>query len=512
MVKQLGKITDDPRIAVPSQEYDRIAESKKYYQNDFKKITYKNSYGEERHRQYKAINVDKMASRRLASLIFNEQCQVNVNDQSAQKLLDDVFKDNDFYLTFEEKLEQFIALGDGCIRPYVDHNKIKLAWAIADQAYPLRANTNEVPEIAIASKTMQVENSKNIYYTLLEFHQWNPDGSYQITNELYRSYQANEVGMQVPLDSLDQYKGLQDTTRVENISKPLFAWYKNPGANNKDFSSPLGLGLIDNCKSTVDALNRTHDQFIWDVRTGNRRFIVPMSWLQPNPLSQRNGRSQDTHPRVFDPDETVYNGMYGDEANIGFHDATSDIRVQQYTDTMNFFLQEFENETGLSQGTFTSTPTGVQTATEVVTNNSTTYQTRSSYLTQVEKTIDALVIAILEIASSKDLFDDGQARWSGDIDSIQTTVDFNDGVFVDKESQRTNDLQAVQAGALPIKQFLLRNYDIDEATADEWIQEIQDSRAPSADMSELFGDGSGGDDNGEADNSGADDGQGGQDS
>lgn len=32
------------------------------------------------------------------------------------------------------------------------------------------------------------------------------------------------------------------------------------GANNKMLESPLGLGLIDNAKSTVDAINRTHDE------------------------------------------------------------------------------------------------------------------------------------------------------------------------------------------------------------------------------------------------------------
>lgn len=510
MVKELDKITDDPRISVPSSEYERIAELKKYYKNDFKKLTYKNSYGEERKRQYKAINVDKMASRKIASLCFNEQCSVSVNDNSAQQLLDSIFEDNDFNLTFEEKLETWVALGDGVCRPYVDHNKIKLAWAQADQAYPLQSNTNEVPEIAISSRTMQVENDKNVYYTLLEFHQWQPNGDYTITNELYRSEQADEVGLQVPLNSLDQYSNLQQKVTISNLEKPLFAWYRNPGANNKCLSSPLGLGLIDNCKSTVDALNRTHDQFIWEVRTGGRRYIVPMSWLQPAPTAHNNPQQQAAHPKAFDPDINVYNGMYGDDANIGFHDATSDIRVQEYTDTMNYFLQEFENETGLSQGTFTQTPNGVQTATEVVTNNSTTYQTRSSYLTQVEKTIDALVDAILEIAANADLFDDHKARWSGNIDDIQTTVDFNDGLFVDQDKQFANDLQAHTAGIMPTKEFLMRDYNLDEATADKWLEELQDeSSAKEPDFNELFGDGSnGGGDDGENNESEDDSGSG----
>lgn len=486
--KTLGSIVDDDRIALPASEVDRIQLDKRYYQNDFKKLTYKNSYGETRQRQFQAVNVTKLASRRLASLIFNEQCEVKVSDQSAQTLLDSIFKDTNFYLTFETYLEKFIALGSGAIRPYIANDKIKLAWATADQVYPLEANTNEVRDIAISSRIMKVENKQNIYYTLLEFHQFNEaDNTYTITNELYRSDLIDTAGIQVPLGSIDEYAGLQPTVTIP-VGKPLFAFYKNAGANNKCFESPLGLGLIDNARSTVDAINRTHDEFIWEVKSGQRRIIVPQSWLRVD-SHRRNGRNDQTnqvHPPMFDPDTTVYKGMYGDDQNIGFHDVTSGIRVQEYSETMDFFLKEFENQIGLSQGTFTQTPTGVQTATEIVTNNSITYQTRSSYLTMVEKTIKGLVTAILELAQCSQLFSNGQALWTGNIEDIDTTVDFNDGVFIDQNAQFTNDLSAVNAGVLPITEFMKRNYNLSDEQAQQWAQEIKDSKTPTAPDFEQF--------------------------
>ena len=164
--------------------------------------------------------------------------------------------------------------------------------------------------------------------------------------------------------------------------------------------------------------------------------------------------------------------MYGDASEVGFHDATSPIRVADYQATMDFFLREFENQTGLSQGTFTTSPSGIQTATEVVTNNSQTYQTRSSYITQVEKTIKALTYAIFELASVDSFYSDGQARWSGDLDNLDITINFNDGVFVDQDSKRAADLQAVQAQVMPKKQFLMRNYGLDEEEAEEWLAQI----------------------------------------
>ena len=145
---------------------------------------------------------------------------------------------------------------------------------------------------------------------------------------------------------------------------------------------------------------------------------------------------------------------------------------------MDFFLKELEKELHLREGTFTTTPQGVQTATEVVTNNSKTYQKRSSYLTMFEKTIDQLVYAIAELLATPELWSDGKPRWNGDIDKLVITPDFNDGVFVDQEAKRASDLQAVQAGILPKKQFLIRNYNLSEQEADKWLQQVQDEQSP----------------------------------
>ncbi|AZA17232.1 MAG: hypothetical protein DQL93_0265 (endogenous virus) [Lactobacillus phage ViSo-2018b] len=393
MTKSLGQIIDDPRINMPADEVERIARDKRYYMDDFKQVTHKNSYGDTQKHELQSVNVTKLASAKLASLIFNEQCKVTVSDETANDFLDEVFQQNDFYTTFEEKLEEWIALGSGCVRPYVEGGKIKLAWATADQVYPLQADTNRINELAIASKTTAVEGHRTIYYTLLEFHQWD-SGDYVITNELYRSETADTVGINIPLNTLEQYEGLEPQVKITGLKHPLFAFYRNKGANNKNFTSPMGMSLIDNSYTVIDAINRTHDQFVDEVKKGQRRLIVPAEWLKTG--SSYGGQASETHPPMFDPDETVYQAMYGDASEVGFHDATSPIRVADYQATMDFFLREFENQTGLSQGTFTTSPSGIQTATEVVTNNSQTYQTRSSYITQVEKTIKALTYAIFE--------------------------------------------------------------------------------------------------------------------
>lgn len=498
VLKSLTNITDDDRIAIPAAEYRRIATAKRYYANDFAKVKYKNSYGEKCERQYSSINVTKMAARRLASVIFNEQCSIAVSgNDNVHALIDQVLADNDFFTTYEERLETWLAFGSDAIRPYVQDDKIKLSWINADQFYPLQVNTTEVNEAAIADRTMITKHDKTLYYTLLEFHQWvSVKGKqiYKITNELYESEDADIVGVNVPLKTLDKYQNIQPVVLLEGLQSPLFAYFRTPGANNKSLESPLGLGIVDNALNTVDAINQTHDQFVHEVEMGKQRIAVPAEMLRPG--GEFKGQKDLIHPPVFDKNVDVYEQMYGDPSNLKITNLTTPIRNVQYQATMSFFLREFENETGLSQGTFTTDESGVKTATEVVSNNSMTYQTRSSYLTQVQKQLEVLVKAILYTAQNGQLFTDGVPRWNGDINKIAIDIDFNDGVFVDQEAQNTKDLQSMTAGALPKIQYLVRNYQIDEKTAQQWLQQVQNETPEPSENAELglFGGAEDGDD------------------
>lgn len=483
--KSLSSITDDPRIKVPAEEYDRIRKAKQYYQDNLPKVEYWTTAGKQK-RDLNSLNVLKSASNALASLMFNERCSIKVSDAALQKLLDEILKENDYYLDQETHLETWIALGSGVIRPYVENDKIKLSWANATEVYPLEANTTKVDQIAISRRLQKIENNNAVYYTLLEFHQWgnwttDEQGRkyrpYIITNELYRSGDPNTIGEQVPLDYVDEYAGLSSTTTINYLEKPLFAFYRNAGANNKNLVSPLGIGLCDNWFSTVDDINMVHDGFEWEVKTGYRRVSIPRSWVRRQ--QNMNGHQIPEDQQYFwDPNDAVFVPVNSKDDTSSFKDLSINIRNEQYEGAMDFFLRELENDLKLSPGTFTVTPSGVQTATEVVTNNSKTYQTRSSYLTMLEKTIDQLVYAIAELLQNGDLWSDGKARWNGDIDSLVITPDFNDGVFVDQEAQRSADLQAVQASVMPKIQFIMRNYDLSEEEAKKWLQQIQDEQSP----------------------------------
>lgn len=473
MTKSLTKITDDDRVAIAPSEYDRIQLAKKYYRDDLPLVHYRNSYGQRKHREMSTLNVTKLASKRLASIIFNEQCEISLGDNQLNKLLNQILQDNHFNLQFEQHLETGIALGGLAARPYVDdQNNIRIAWANADQFYPLHTNTDNISECVFASRSTRVENKQMVYYTLLEFHQWSDALTYTITNELYRSTERDVVGQSVPLSTL--YPRMQPTITFNNglIKKPLFAYFRTPGANNQDLDSPLGMGIVDNSKNVIDAINHTHDEFVHEIKMGKRRIAVPAEMLRPG-NNFGDGKDDETHPLMFDSDMDVYEAFYGDD-DMKITDLTCDIRTQQYKDAIDYFLREFEEQTGFSAGTFSFDGQSVKTATEVVSENSTTYQTRSSYLTQVELFLNQLVTAILQVAATPDFFSDHKARCQFDADSnLGLKPHFDDGVFIDKDKQKTDDLALVSAGIMPKLQFLIRDFGLSEDEAQQWLAQVQ---------------------------------------
>ncbi|WNO50901.1 hypothetical protein RNZ42_11340 [Lacticaseibacillus paracasei] len=46
VVQSLGQITDHPKISVDPKEYDRIALDKRYFEGKFRKIEFRNTYGD----------------------------------------------------------------------------------------------------------------------------------------------------------------------------------------------------------------------------------------------------------------------------------------------------------------------------------------------------------------------------------------------------------------------------------------------------------------------------------
>ena len=235
---------------------------------------------------------------------------------------------------------------------------------------------------------------------------------------------------------------------------------KPAGFNNVDVYSPLGLGLCDNAKKTLDLINEACDSFHWEVKQGKRRVITSDHFLRANMDNDGN------IIQYFDEDTDVYVALAGGIDDMTYKDITSPIRSAQFIETINKHLSTLEMETNLSAGTFTFDGKSIKTATEVVTENSTTYQTRNKHIAQVSKFIKDLIISTFELAVASGLY-------TGKIPEYENIgIDFNDGVFADKNSQLEFLSKATLNGFMPKVEAIVRLFDVPEEEAQEWLARI----------------------------------------
>ena len=244
--------------------------------------------------------------------------------------------------------------------------------------------------------------------------------------------------------------------------------------NNKDINSPLGLSIFDNAKTTMDFINTTYDEFMWEVKMGQRRVAVPTQMIKTE--YDTNGEKV-TVKREFETGHNVYEQFdSGDmDKGIGITDLTTDIRSDDYIKAINKGLSLFEMQLGVSTGMFSFDGKSMKTATEVVSEQADTYQMRNSIATLVEKSLKELVISILELAKVYNLY-------TGEIPTMdEVSVDLDDGVFTDRNAEFDYWSKMVAAGFAPKTMAIEKTLNVTKEQAQEIYQKINDETMVSTD-------------------------------
>jgi A118 family predicted phage portal protein len=173
----------------------------------------------------------------------------------------------------------------------------------------------------------------------------------------------------------------------------------------------------------------------------------------------------------------VYLALPGSIDDMNYKDITSNIRSEQYIESINKFLTTLELQVGLSTGTFTFDGRSVKTATQIVSENSMTYRTRNSHISNIEQFIQELIISTCELArETYNVY--GVPLYSGNIPTKEDiTVNFDDGIFTDKNSELSFWAMAKQAGLAPTEEAIKRVHKLTDDDAADWAKKIKQEQS-----------------------------------
>lgn len=456
LIESLNKLSDHKSIRVNEEAYSRIEKNKALYKGYYKEwhfLKYLSTNGTTIEREQMTMGMPKILAEKFASLVFNEGVSISIEDESIWKYVKPVVESNKFKRDFQRYLEYMFAFGGLAIEVYLDDIP-KLAWAEAGAFFPLTTDTEEIDEAVIAN----VFHEDGKVYTLLKWHEWIADEQYRIKNELYESNSSDKIGDKVRLSKL--FPDMEEEILFTGISRPLFVYLKPNIANNFDITSPLGIGVFENAYDTIRMLDVMYDFWYNEFRLGKRRVAVPHYLVKTG--YQANGQPFN----YFDDSEELFVAMNsGEMDDMQMKDLTVDLRVDQVIHSINALLDILSMQVGLSSGTFTFTPQGVKTATQVMSENSQTFRTRSSHLLIIEDALRDLIVTIYEVATMG-------VNGTKELNRDDISIDFNDGIFTDSQSMLDFYSQAVNHGLAPKREAIKRIFGLSEQEADAWLQRI----------------------------------------
>lgn len=477
LLKALKDVKDHKKVNANDEDYKYIDMWKRLYQGHYAEwhnLNYEHN-GNPVNRRQLSMNLPKVTAKYMSKLLFNEKVKINIDDKAAEEFVLNVLKTNGFTKNMERYIEYGEAMGGFVIKVYHDGNKnVKVSFATADCMYPLSNDSENVDECVIANSF----HKNNKYYTLLEWNEWQGD-VYTVTTELYQSDDPNELGTKVSLKLL--FNDIEPVVPLPKFTRPSFIYIKPNIANNKNLTSPLGISVYANALDTLKTLDLMFDSYYQEFKLGKKKVLVPSSFVK-TAVGFDGSTTQ-----YFDSTDEAFFLYQGDQDADGksVKDISVEIRSTEFIESINAMLRIYAMQVGLSAGTFTFDENGLKTATEVVSEKSETYQTKNSHSQLIEQGIKEMIVSILEVGKFIEAY-------SGDIVELDTiTVDFDDSIAQDEDTTINRYTNAKNQGMIPLKIALQRAWNITDAEAEEWKEEIEkDARAeiPGNDLSGLLGD------------------------
>ena len=343
-----------------------------------------------------------------------------------------------------KQIEYGIAKGGLVIKPYPVINNdpdaevstnMEFDFTQADAFYPLAFNAaGDITEAAF----LQTKAEKDTLYRRLEYHKWSGN-KVEIVNKAFKSSNTQnmgdmsgvDLGEEVPLSSVPEWKDLKDHVTIANVTKPLFAYFKMPEANTIDTSSPLGVSGFSRAVNLIKDADMQYSRLLWEYEGGELAIDVDRDALNFQTDSKGNN-----HQVMGKLQQRLYRPIDLGDANT-YQPYAPGLRDSAYIQGLNTILMRIEDVTGLSRGTISDAAAEARTATELKILKQRSYQSNADVQQAIE---DALrdVIYIMNVYC--DLY---ELTPEGDYD---VNFEWDDSIIVDVDTELGKRITLMQNG------------------------------------------------------------------
>lgn len=232
-------------------------------------------------------------------------------------------------------------------------------------------NNGKITGAIFAAHTTQ----GSAHYTRLEYHRF--EGStaeggklYKVSNRAFKNQLSAKgevsLGSEIPLKRVDAWAHIVPEVTIGNLEAPLFAYYRVPGANMVDSSSPLGMAVFANALVELKAVDIAMSRKNTEVEDSKHMTFVGQALI-------KNAENRNlTLPRFV---KGLGMGL-SDTETSAVHEHVPTMLTDQRIKDINFDLSLAGVKCGFSEGVFVlDGQRGVVTATQVEADDRDTIQT-----------------------------------------------------------------------------------------------------------------------------------------
>lgn len=269
------------------------------------------------------------------------------------------------------------------------------------------------------------------------------DGIHRVTNTVWEHGTCRRV----ELTEIPRWAALLPQGEIPS-DIPMIVTYRTPYANNIDLDSELPISMFANSLDTLHEIDSAHSEYLAEFRKMRAKVFG-----DSGVFDMQCGKITDDYFVSVDGD-----GTKTMEQQIMTY--APQIREEALKAAINTELRLYEVQIGVSSGTFTfDSQKGLVTATQVLSEDKTTYNT----VCQLQKQLKPVLEALAQVTANL-------AKYYGfEVTDGEPGIEFGDSVFEDTGTEFNRRMQMHQAGLLRGEYILTWYYGVTEEMAREMM-------------------------------------------
>ncbi len=440
--------------------YRKIAEWISWYEGNVRNFSFYKVYsgrGTYKRCRRKSMGMAKKLSEDIADLLLNERVTITLNDEKTHEFVQKVLEDNRFLVMGNDYQERKAFTGTVAYIPYLEDTeisesgevlsgKISISYVDAPYIYPVTWNNGQVTECIFAFP-YTVSRKK---YVQLQSHLLENE-EYVIQNTVLRVEAGSQEGTELTEEEWNQLKPFRMLAKEVRTgsTEPQFVIDRLNITNNADCNNPMGVAIFANAIDTLKKLDIEYDSYCNEFELGRKRIFV-----RPEMLTNEDGSP------AFDPDDSVFYALPEDDASGEglLKEIDMSLRAEQHSKAINDDLNYLSLKCGFGTNRYQFGATGAKTATEIISENSDMYRMIKKHEILLEDALKQLIHIIIRL---------GMVLNEPLNPDVEITIDFDDSIIEDKETERNRDRQDVSMGVMSHAEYRSKWYGetLEDATA-----------------------------------------------